>query len=74
MRDFDDELPDGVYHDDEWPTIPCPWCREEIAEESQQCPKCERYLSKEDAPSSPKSWFWIVLMAAAILCALLLLL
>jgi predicted nucleic acid-binding Zn ribbon protein len=70
-HDNDDDLPEGVYHDDDWPTIRCPYCREEIAEESVQCPKCGEYLSREDMPSEPKSRFWIGMMAIAILCAII---
>lgn len=68
-----DELPEGVYYDDEIPTVPCPYCREEISEEAQWCPHCENYLSREDAPpSGPKrTWFWIVMMLLALGVALL---
>lgn len=72
MRTYDDDdLPEGVYHDDEWSTIRCPHCREEVAEESVQCPKCGEYLSREDAPTQPKPTFWTVMMAIAIVCALI---
>ena len=70
--DDEDELPEGVYSDDEIPTVPCPYCRAEISEEAQWCPRCENYLSREDAPPSggSKSRFWIVMMLLALAAAL----
>jgi hypothetical protein len=64
----EDELPEGVYYDDEIPTVPCPYCRAEISEEAQWCPRCENYLSREDAPpaGSRRSAFWIVAMILAL--------
>ena len=68
MRDSDDELPDGVYRDDEWQTVPCRYCRAEIAEESEQCPRCGNYQSAEDAPRSERSYFWLIMMILAAIC------
>jgi hypothetical protein len=69
--DFDeDELPEGVYHDDELPTVACPHCGGEVLEDSPRCPHCERYLSREDVPAQPRSWFWGVMMAIALVAAL----
>ena len=50
----------GRRDDDEEPTIPCPYCRREIHEDSQRCPGCGNYLSEEDAPPGRKPW-WLVL-------------
>ena len=61
-----DELPEGVYHDDEFPTAECPYCRREIAEGAQWCPHCENHLSREDAPPAKRTWFWIVMMLLAL--------
>jgi hypothetical protein len=61
-RDEDSEYDEDEEYGDEdedEPTIPCPWCRREIHEESQRCPYCERYISNEDAPAR-KPW-WLVL-------------
>ncbi len=69
--DTDDELPEGVYHDDEWPTIPCRYCRAEIAEEADYCPKCGNYQSAEDSPREPRSYFIWIVMALALGCAAL---
>ncbi len=52
--------------DDDEPTIPCPYCRREIHEDSQRCPHCESYISQEDAPPSRKPWWMII---GALLCA-----
>ena len=74
-RDYDPEdletYPQGLYDDDGPPLVPCPYCKREIAEEAEQCPHCENYISKEDAPGESKSRFWIVLMVLAMLVAAL---
>jgi hypothetical protein len=62
---YDPEDLDGPDEDDEEPTIPCPYCRREIHEDSQRCPYCERYVSQEDAPSR-KPW-WIIIGVVACL-------
>jgi len=49
------------------PTIPCPYCRREIYDDSVRCPHCGEYLSDEDAPPPRKPW-WIVV--GAVLCLL----
>src|SRR5882724_10524213 len=51
--------------DDEEPTVPCPYCRREIHEDSQRCPYCEQYISQEDAPPGQKPW-WLI--AGVVLC------
>ena len=68
--DFDEEeLPEGVYYDDELPTVTCPHCGREVLEDSPRCPHCENYLSREDAPAQPRSWFWGIMMVLALLAA-----
>jgi hypothetical protein len=75
-RDYDPDDPEtypaGLYVDNEPALIPCPHCRAEIDEESEQCPKCGMYISKEDAPSEAKSPLWVIVLALALLAALLL--
>ena len=67
--DDDDEIEEDrdarEYPDDEeadWnldpATIVCPWCGEEISEDASQCPYCDQYISKEDAPRERKP-LWI---------------
>ena len=56
----DDDLPYSEEDDDDDLCIPCPHCGERILEESERCPYCERYLSKEDAPRVRKPlWIWV---------------
>ena len=69
--DDPETYPAGLYVDDERAVVPCPHCRAEIDEESEQCPKCGMYLTKEDAPREEKSRAWIVLMVLALLVALI---
>jgi len=47
---------------DEDTTIPCPYCRHPIYEDSQRCPHCGNYISEEDAPAARKPW-WIIVGA-----------
>lgn len=65
-NDDDDYLDDSFddLDDDSDSTIPCPFCRREVHEDSPRCPYCENYISKEDqaALASAKPW-WIVLGA-----------
>lgn len=62
--------PEGLYADDERAVIPCPHCRAEIDEESEQCPKCGMYLSREDATPPRRSAFVTVMLVVALLIAL----
>jgi hypothetical protein len=50
---------------DEEPTVPCPYCRREILEDSPRCPYCERFISAEDH-AGPKKPLWII--ATALVC------
>jgi hypothetical protein len=56
--------------DQDEPTIPCPYCRRAIHEDSSRCPYCEQYVSREDAPRGPKPW-WLVVGVILCLYALL---
>jgi predicted nucleic acid-binding Zn ribbon protein len=61
-------MPRHITDEDEWddddedeePTIPCPYCKRQIHEDSQRCPHCEQYISEEDTPPSRKRW-WIII-------------
>lgn len=44
------------------PTVPCPYCKEEILEDSPYCPHCERYISEEDH-AGPRKPLWVILTA-----------
>ena len=60
--DLDEEASTG---DTEESTIPCPYCKKQIHEDSPRCPHCENYISEEDAPLSRKPW-WII--GGALVC------
>ena len=74
-RDYDPDDPEtypaGLYVDNSPDTIPCPYCKAEIIEDAEQCPRCGRYLSTEDAPRS-RGGTWIILMILALLAAAIL--
>jgi len=61
-----DEDPVDPDVDDEDATLPCPHCHLEIHEDSQRCPYCGSYLSREDAPTARKPW-WIIVGVVACL-------
>ena len=64
--DSDDEEYDSSEQEDD-DTIPCPYCRRPIHEESERCPYCENYISEEDTPAQPRPWWLIV---GFLLCAI----
>ena len=57
-------MDDNAWDDDEdeETTIPCPYCRRPIYEDSLRCPHCGNYISDEDTAAARKPW-WIVLGA-----------
>jgi hypothetical protein len=57
----EDEVDLGDDSGDE-PTVPCPYCRREILEDSPRCPYCERFISEEDQPPPGKP-LWVILTA-----------
>ena len=52
--------------DDGDSTIPCPYCGNEVHEDSPRCPSCENYLSLEDAPPTATRKPWWVLLGAGL--------
>ena len=60
--------PEAGWDDDEEATVPCPYCRHPIHEDSPRCPACGNYISAEDAPHASKPW-WIVVGALLALYA-----
>ena len=48
--------------------IPCPYCGEEMLEDSPQCPSCGNYISAEDLPTTSQP-LWVIL--TAIVCLIL---
>lgn len=69
-----DSLPDDDL-DDDWSNdesddglTECPYCGEEMYDDSPRCPSCGRYLSQEDAPPEHKPrWIWITAVVLLIL-------
>ena len=55
-----DEVLDSAADGEEEATVPCPYCKRPIVEDSPRCLYCENYISEEDAPRSAKPW-WIIL-------------
>jgi hypothetical protein len=53
--DFDDDSSDE-------PTVPCPYCDQEILEDSPYCPHCERFISAEDH-AGPRRPLWVLVTA-----------
>jgi predicted nucleic acid-binding Zn ribbon protein len=51
-------------------TTPCPHCGKLIDDDAVRCPQCGQYLSKEDAPNSPKPAWILVGVAVCILIIL----
>jgi hypothetical protein len=45
--------------EDEETTVPCPYCRRPIHEDSPRCPLCGNYISEEDTVPARKPW-WII--------------
>ncbi|HEY1186725.1 MAG TPA: hypothetical protein VGE74_03660 [Gemmata sp.] len=66
-----DSYPEGVYADTERALIPCPHCTSEIDEESEQCPRCGVFLSREDTSGQGKSPLVLVLLLLALLAAVM---
>ena len=55
---MDEDVWDG--DEDEEATVPCPYCRCPMHEDSTRCPHCGNYISDEDAVPARKPW-WIIL-------------
>lgn len=62
--DWDDE-PGFDEASDDAATVPCPFCGEEIFEDTPRCPSCGRYLSAEDHAARARP-AWII--ATAVIC------
>jgi len=65
---------DGLPDEDDWPDadddgcVPCPYCGEEMLEDSPQCPECGRYVSDEDRPPEKKPpWIMIGIVVCIVI-------
>lgn len=57
--DADADWPDD--DDGETLTIPCPFCKADIYEESEQCPHCGEYVVRSSTAWNGKPIWWIIL-------------
>lgn len=62
--DDPETYPQGLYADDGPPTVPCPHCGADIFEDAEQCPKCGRYMSREDQPGGKSGAWWVLVVLA----------
>lgn len=69
-EEWEDEEVDLGDDSDEEPTVPCPYCRRDILEDSPRCPYCGRFISEEDHAGSTKP-LWVIVTALACLGAAL---
>jgi uncharacterized paraquat-inducible protein A len=53
---YDDHEDEPDEEDDGDETVPCPYCGAAVYEDAERCPRCENYLSREDAPSQVPLW------------------
>ena len=64
--DFESDAEDSAdsrdENGDDEPTRACPYCGDQVYEDSPRCPSCEKYLSDEEAPPR-KPWWMIVTVA-----------
>jgi uncharacterized protein (DUF983 family) len=60
---------DSSNQSEEWDDdgyVPCPHCGEQMLEDAEYCPSCDRWMSEEEA-SKPKSPAWVMVVAAVLL-------
>jgi hypothetical protein len=66
----EDEWNDDDDGDDE-STVPCPYCKRPVYEDSPRCPHCGECISEEDTCPARKPW-WVVVGVLLVLLILLL--
>jgi predicted nucleic acid-binding Zn ribbon protein len=69
--DEPETYPQGLYDDDGPAIIPCHHCGEEVLEDSERCPNCGMYLSKEDKPGKSWSGLWMIVAILALLATVM---
>ncbi|HYH67420.1 MAG TPA: zinc-ribbon domain-containing protein [Urbifossiella sp.] len=66
--DDEDDEDDDDYGDDggdDAETVACAHCGADVYEDAEQCPRCGKYLSAEDAPPTrQRGWVTIVMVLA----------
>ena len=63
-----DDVSDIDDDDDSDETVPCPFCKRPILEDTPRCPYCEQYLSEEDFARGSKP-LWVIVTAVVCLVA-----
>ncbi len=58
--DADDEGEFIPEDDGDEPTIECPYCGNDVHEDSPRCPVCENYLTREETSTSHKPLWFLV--------------
>ena len=73
---YDDDLEDDEADDDA--TMPCPYCRAEIYDDSERCPRCGNYLAANQTTGRTdgghqftKQPLWIIITALLCIYAML---
>jgi uncharacterized protein (DUF983 family) len=75
-HDWDDDWEDEEYPDDaeEFGTIECPHCGEEMFEDAPQCPHCGQYLVRETGEFWKDKPLWYIVLALLGIVAVILML
>jgi len=63
--DLDSDADVDSEDDDDDETVPCPFCKRQILEDTPRCPYCEHYLSEADFARGSKP-LWVI--ATAVVC------
>jgi uncharacterized paraquat-inducible protein A len=58
------EYPDPADSNWDQDTTSCPYCKAEIYDQAERCPRCGKYISDETAPAR-RPW-WIIIGAVAV--------
>lgn len=66
--DSDADFDNGDDDSDDEVTVPCPFCKRQILEDTPRCPYCEHYLSEQDFARGSKP-LWVIVTAVVCLVA-----
>ena len=66
--DSDADFDSGNDDPDDDETVPCPFCKRQILEDTPRCPYCEHYLSEQDFARGSKPP-WVIVTAVVCLVA-----
>lgn len=69
--DDDWQPDDDSWDEDDDGRVPCPYCREEMLEDSPRCPSCGRYISEEDSLPRRKPLWVLATIAVCLIIALM---